>query len=170
MDKMTDQMLRDRIGTASDRLTDLQKKADDLDKKLSDANSIEEMAELARMLTEVRSDITHLEMVRDKTLTQLDEDLARMKSPEYKSAVKKMDGIKADNKRRVKAIDDTMHLLMDQIDELHQACREYDVLHRQHIRTGYGYGLMMKYGWINVLRGHLNSLTHNLVYKTWSRS
>jgi predicted nucleic acid-binding Zn-ribbon protein len=170
MDNMTQEMLRERVDQASSRMADLQKKADDLDKKLSDANSIEEMAELARMLTEVRSDIQHLEMVRDKTMSQLDEDLARMKSPEYKSAVKKMDQIKADNKKRVKTIDDTMHLMMDQIDELHQACREYDVLHRQHIRTGYSYGLMMKYGWINILRGHLYSLTHNLVYKTWSRS
>jgi len=163
---MTDEMLRDRVDMASSRLADLQMKAEDLDKKLSDANSIEEMAELARMLTEVRSDIQHLEMVRDKTMTQLDEDLTRMRSPEYKSAVKKMDQIKADNKRRVKTIDDTMQLLMDQIDELHQACREYDGLHRQHNRTPMPYGLMMKYGWIILLRGHLNSLTHDLVYKS----
>jgi DNA repair exonuclease SbcCD ATPase subunit len=166
MDNMTDQMLRDRVDIASDRLTELQKKADDLDKKLSDANSIGEMAELARMLTEVRSDIEHLEMVRDKTMTQLDEDLARMKSPEYKSAVKKMDQIKADNKRRVKTIDDTMCLLMDQIDELHQACREYDSLHHKHIRTYHPYGLYTKYGWITLLQKNLVSLTHNLWYKT----
>jgi len=162
---MIEETLRDRIDIASSRIDELHQKASNLEKRLSDTYSLEEMAELARMLTEVRSDIEYIEMARQKTESQLEDELTRHKSSEYRSAVKRMDQIKSDNKRRVQDIDKTMHDLLDQIDELHQVCREYDALHRKHIRTVSPYGLMNRYGWINILQGYLRSLTLDLVYQ-----
>jgi Rad3-related DNA helicase len=165
MDSMIQEMLQERVDLASSRLTELQKKADGLDKRLADANSIEEMAELARMLTEVRSDITHLEMVRQKTLSQLDDELARIKSSDYKAAVKKMDQIEIDTEDQAKTIDHKMYDLLDQIDHLRSTCKEYDTLHRQHIRTYSSYSLMARYNWISMLEGKLYSIQHDLVYQ-----
>lgn len=161
---MTQEMLQDRVDIASSRLDELQKKADGLEERLADANSIEEMAELARLLTDVRSDIESLEMARQMTLSQLDDELTRIKSSGYKDAVKKMQAIKADNEKKAQSIEDTFYDLLDQIDELHKACREYDTLHRKHIRTNSPYGLIFSYGKVNLLYSQIRHLPCNILF------
>jgi len=149
------------------------KRLEDLrDKKLSDVRSLTiqvdddqslEDLTLARLRVDAVSDAL------DKAKDDLKDAEVVIRSSDYKLAVKRMDAIKADNEKTVKAIDETVILLVDLITGLQKTCQDYDRLKCQVEGRPSVYGLFTSYGWITLLKAYLDKLSNDLIYQMKDR-
>lgn len=96
--------------------------------KLMDQVGLAQASDLARDLEAVRSEVSATEQAVESKKQLLKQEEERLKSPECKRAIKRMEELEADTKRKRIEIVESTRLLLREIDGLYASCVEYDKL------------------------------------------
>ena len=161
---MSVRTLKRRVSQLEKKLADKMDDAKDLKSRMSESDGLDDKVTEDLALTRMKAEV--IRDALDKAKDDLKSEEARIKSSDYKDAVKKMNNIKSDNKKTVKVIDEKVQDLMLLIDSLQKSCKDYDRLRRQVSDEISPYGLFYTYGWIVLLKNHLEDLSHDYIYQS----
>jgi len=157
--------LKRRISQLEGKYAEQVKATEGLKTRLDDAGGAD-YDQLSEGLALARMKVDVMREALDKAKDDLKSTEVRLKSSEYKDAVKKMTGIKSDNEKTVQDIDETVDHLVDLIEGLQKSCKDYDRLSVMVEGRSHPYGHFYSYGWIVMLKTYLDKLSHDYIYQT----